>query len=405
MKWQVGNPFACIPSRNTSTSEQGAPASAPALAAVVRLATSNSVRNPRRTATTAASLMVGVTLTTAVLAGVSSLGVTVDGEMEESYPLDVSAVPFAAPDATTSAALERAAAAVTEAGTVAASQVVSGGQVELGGNEVLAVAVSQSEPVLRAGGADRFADADVLVDGDTWFALPEGRTDDRGHEVFTLTGPLGSRDVVVGINDAYGAETVAVRPEVLAGVLTPQPVALWVRAEDGAESADLVTDVTRAVVDQGVAASVGGDYQTRDFIGTQFDVVTGAVVGLLGIAVLIALIGIGNTLGLSILERARENALLRAMGYTKQQLRRTLAWEGVLLAVVATVLGVAIGLAFAWVGVEVLVGAMSVETDFTVPLWQVGAVVVVAVLSAVLASVAPSRRAGRVSPAEGLALQ
>ncbi len=373
--------------------------------AVVRLATSNSVRNPRRTATTAASLMVGVTLTTAVLVGISSLGVTVDSEMQESYPLDVAAVPLGTLDQSTSAALERAAGKVTEADTVAASQVIPGGRVELAGRERLALAVSQAEPVLRAGVEDRFEQADVLVDGDTWFALPDGRVDDHGQEVFTLSGPRGSREVVVGINDAYGAETLAVRPDVLVEVLTPQPAALWVQAADGADSSDLVTDVTKAVVDEGVSATVGGDYQTRDFIGTQFAVVTGAVVGLLGIAVLIALIGIGNTLGLSILERARENALLRAMGYTKQQLRRTLAWEGVLLAVVATVLGVAIGLAFAWAGVEVLVGAMAVETSFAVPLWQLVVVVLVAVVSAVLASVAPSRRAARVSPAEGLALQ
>ena len=94
---------------------------------------------------------------------------------------------------------------------------------------------------------------------------------------------------------------------------------------------------------------------------------TGAVVGLLGIAIVIALVGIANTLGLSVLERGRENALLRAMGLTRSQLRRAMAAEGLLLSGVATVLGTALGLVFAWVGVEVLIGTVVDDAGMTVP--------------------------------------
>ena len=131
---------------------------------------------------------------------------------------------------------------------------------------------------------------------------------------------------------------------------------------------------------------------------------TGAVVGLLGISVMIALIGIGNTLGLSVLERGRENALLRAMGLTRQQLRRAMAAEGLLLSLVATLLGTAIGLAFAWVGVQVLLGSVVDGAAMTVPVGQLAAVVLVAAVAGLGACVLPARRAARITPAAGLAL-
>jgi putative ABC transport system permease protein len=92
-----------------------------------------------------------------------------------------------------------------------------------------------------------------------------------------------------------------------------------------------------------------------------------SVIGLLGISVVIAMIGIANTLGLSVLERARENAMLRALGLTRGQLRRTLAVEAVLLAVVATGLGTVIGVGFGWVGYETFVERARGEVPLQVP--------------------------------------
>ena len=119
---------------------------------------------------------------------------------------------------------------------------------------------------------------------------------------------------------------------------------------------------------------------------------------------MIALVGIANTLGLSVLERGRENALLRAMGLTRRQLGRAMAVEGLLLSSVATLLGTAIGLVFAWVGVQVMVTAVVDDAAFTVPVWQVGAVAAVAALAGLAACVVPARRAAGVTPAAGLAL-
>jgi putative ABC transport system permease protein len=128
------------------------------------------------------------------------------------------------------------------------------------------------------------------------------------------------------------------------------------------------------------------------------------VLGLLGVSVAIALTGIANTLGLSVLERAREHALLRALGLTRSQLRRMLAIEALLLSVVATGLGTVIGVGFAWVGYETFVKRALTRATMVIPWPSLGAVVLIAALAGLLASVLPARRAARVTPATGLSL-
>jgi putative ABC transport system permease protein len=129
----------------------------------------------------------------------------------------------------------------------------------------------------------------------------------------------------------------------------------------------------------------------------------GAVVAMLAVGVLIAVVGVGSTLGLSVLERTREHALLRALGLTRRRLRFTLSAEAVLLAGVAGVLGATLGTVYAWIGVEAVVGQAIEEVSLVVPWAQVALVALVAALAGLLAGVLPSRRAARVSPAAGLA--
>ncbi|MHA6622540.1 ABC transporter permease [Pseudonocardia sp. DLS-67] len=115
-------------------------------------------------------------------------------------------------------------------------------------------------------------------------------------------------------------------------------------------------------------------------------------------------VGIANTLGLSVLERAREHALLRALGLTRGQLRRMLAAEAALLSVAATLSGTTIGVAFAWVGYETFVKQALTHATMRIPWPALGVVVLLAALAGLLASVLPARRAARVTPAAGLSL-
>jgi putative ABC transport system permease protein len=122
---------------------------------------------------------------------------------------------------------------------------------------------------------------------------------------------------------------------------------------------------------------------------------------MLALAVIIALLGIANTLALSIFERTRELGLLRAVGMTRAQLRSTVRWEAVIIALFGTFLGLAIGLFFGWALVEAL--KSQGFTTLTVPPGQILTVVVVAALAGVVAAILPGRRAARLDVLRAIA--
>ena len=134
------------------------------------------------------------------------------------------------------------------------------------------------------------------------------------------------------------------------------------------------------------------------------DQLVAMVGGLLGLAILIALLGIATTLSLSVVERARESALLRALGLTRGQLRGMLAVEAAITALLGAVLGLVIGLVFAWVAL----GTLAVQSGlgdgavFSVPWAELGTGVAAAALVGLLASVVPGRQAARVEVAAAL---
>jgi putative ABC transport system permease protein len=117
------------------------------------------------------------------------------------------------------------------------------------------------------------------------------------------------------------------------------------------------------------------------------------VYALLALAIVIALLGIGNTLALSIFERTRELGLLRAVGMTRSQLRSSIRWESVIIALQGTALGLVIGLFFGWALVQAL-GDQGID-QFAVPVTSLAVVVVLAALAGVGAAILPSRRAAK----------
>ena len=170
---------------------------------------------------------------------------------------------------------------------------------------------------------------------------------------------------------------------------------------------DLTQEVARAAdVDPG---SVTGGAPMRALYAQIIDTMLWIVVALLAVSVVIALIGVANTLSLSAIERTRENSLLRALGLTKGGLRTMIALEAVLIAAVAAALGCALGVLYGWAGSQLLLGELmdslgrgSVVAP-AVPWLELLLIVGVAALAGLLASVMPSRRATRMSPVEGLA--
>ena len=173
-----------------------------------------------------------------------------------------------------------------------------------------------------------------------------------------------------------------------------------------AESADTTLNDVFTNVQNAFSASadidVSGPVAARTQWETMINGMMALLVGLIAVAVLIALVGVANTLSLSVIERTRESATLRAIGMTRGQLRRSLAVEALLLSLVSGVVGVALGTLFGWLG-SYMVFSLYGDTVFPFEWTTNGAVLGVAALAALLASVAPARRAVKTPPVEALA--
>jgi len=121
--------------------------------------------------------------------------------------------------------------------------------------------------------------------------------------------------------------------------------------------------------------------------------------GLLGLTVLIAVVGIGTTTVLSVHERTSEIGLLRALGLGRSGVRMMITSEAGLYGAIGAALGVLLGVPFAWLAVS----SLNMGVPLTLPLGQVGLVVAALVVIAAVAGFVPARRAARVSPVAALA--
>ena len=363
-----------------------------------RLATANAVRNPHRTATTTAALLVGVTLTTAVLTGMATWRAAMDEHRDTRMPIDVALTSVDRPVTTELLDQVRRTPGVERA--VAVQGVVA--QVPGWDAPIPVLTAPDAAQVARDGGAfARVPPGTIVLDKEA-FRGPHTELNIKLGERVTVRAGDRRAELRVILLGGWGKAGM-VAPETLAQLTdAPEPHVIWVRSDSTVDPIPLVDELDRLA--DAAGAEIEDHLQVRAAGNRQLDVLTWSVLGLLGISVAIAVIGIGNTLGLSVLERARENALLRALGLTRGQLRRMLATEAALLSVVATLLGTAIGVGFAWVAYEAVVKPALVEATMQVPWPSLGAVVLIAALAGLLASVLPARRAARVPPAAGLSL-
>ena len=361
-----------------------------------RLAVDNTVRNPARAAATASALLVGVTLVTMTAVGAATARTAVTDFINAQYPVDV--VVQGARVSDSSAEAIRDVAGVTDSAALAGTTVTA-----LAGDAstdtALAALPDDLGDVVRSPEAmpgvgrgsvtvsEQAADAAGIVSGDR----------------VLLQGPDGrvSRTAVV----EGGFETAwLVTPDTLAELDAEPPTrALFLRLDDAADVSATVDGVKElaAGIEEG---QVDGGAPVRAANLRALDTALVVVLALLAISVVISVVGIANTLSLSVIERTRESALMRALGMTRGQLRAMLGIEAVLLALVGVVIGGLLGSGYAVAGVRALFTEYMTITP-TVPWGQLAAITAVAVVAGLLASVLPARRAARVSPAQALAVE
>lgn len=359
-----------------------------------RLAATNSVRNPGRAAATCTALMLAVGLIVTLQVGAASMTASMTKVLDEQYPVDVMLTDYSG--TAIPADVSRDVAAVD--GVAVVEPVTMS---DVSGVDDVALTLAALTPGTRvvSGGLDLLDDQHVLISA--WAAkaydLTEGGT-------VTLGSGRNAVTLTVAISRAAAYQISIVTPSTLAEV-DPKARAssLWVSVDDRSRSAAVLADVRR-IVGTGAGIDVSGSVAEGAMIEQVVGVLLLIATGLLGVAVLIALIGVGNTLGLSVLERTRESALLRALGLQRRQLRVMLAVEAVMLAVVAAVVGVAAGIGFGYLGTAAAVGLISdAGPVFRISLLQTLAVIGIAVLAGLLASVLPAHRAVRSTPVEALA--
>jgi putative ABC transport system permease protein len=167
-----------------------------------------------------------------------------------------------------------------------------------------------------------------------------------------------------------------------------------VSAEDGRAAIE-------ASVQQWPNADVQDQAEFKQSITDEIDMILNLIYGLLALAVVIALIGIANTLALSVHERTRELGLLRAVGMHRRQLKRAVRWESFLIAILGAVLGGVLAVGGAWG----IVNALDSEgvTQLALPGTQLAVIMGMAGLAGVLAATGPARRAAKLDILEAIA--
>ncbi|WP_448631697.1 ABC transporter permease [Cellulomonas soli] len=355
-----------------------------------RLAAANTLRNPRRTAATSTALLIGVTLVTLMSTGAVTARGSLGRELDTRYAVDMAVTMPSSEDTLPASAV----ATISAVDGVDRAVELTSAAVEVDGTEVRVLGLDPADAtVLRRPQLLAALDDDTVVLG----ALQEGLVDG---DLSTLTGTTGSTELAVA-RPGMGGSDVVVTPRRSPRWTPPLPSTVWVSLDGTRPAADVIQDVTDAF--PGTALQVNSGAVEREQ-GTQIiDTLLAVVVGLLAVAVVIALIGVANTLSLSVIERRRESATLRAIGLTRRRLRATLAVEGLLIAGVGAVLGMGLGVVYGWAGAATVFGAMG-PLRLAVPWRDLALVLLVACAAGLLASVLPGRAAARTSPVAALAV-
>lgn len=356
-----------------------------------RLARDNAQRNPRRTAATSSALMVGLALVAAfgVLAASinSSIGGLIDRALGADYVVTAAQqLPFGAGVADDIEALPEVASVTRQ--RFGAAQ-VDGSTVFIGAADP--ASFGDSIQVDYAAGDAAGLEHGLLVDQPT--AESKGWTVGDRVELTFLGGSVASLPVagVYEPNGALGQYVVSLDTWVANGGDSRDSF-LYVNLQDDVDAATAAPAIEKTLetypnVD--LLDQAGFKDQQRG----QVDQLLFLIYALLALAILIAVLGIVNTLALAVIERTREIGLLRAVGMSRRQLRRMVRLESVIISLFGAALGLGLGVLFGVLLQRSLAGQGI--TDLSIPFVSLVVFLVVAAVIGVLAAIWPARRAAR----------
>ncbi|EPH41730.1 ABC transporter permease [Streptomyces aurantiacus] len=377
---------------------------------VGRMSQRNALRNPRRTGATAAALMVGLALVGGLSVASASMTKSFDDQIDKTLGADFvvqnnAFLPFP-PEVT------KKVQATDGAGLVVRSRFTPLKLRMPDGRTVKSTAAGfgkQLDEVVKTtyaqgGSARALAPGRLAMDQD--YAKDH---DVRVGSVLPVEFP-GKRKAeltVAALTDNDGAEGPGMQGGLFMGLDTlekhvpdGQDSAVYVNAAPGTE-ADALRDRLDTALDPYPQVQVRDQADYKKLIREQIAVMLYLVYALLGLAIVIAVLGVVNTLALSVVERTREIGLLRAIGLARRQLRRMIRLESVVIAVFGAVLGLALGLVWG-VSMQQVLELQGLKA-FAVPWPTIVAVVIGSVVVGIVAALLPALRASRMNVLEAIA--
>jgi putative ABC transport system permease protein len=360
-----------------------------------RIARGNARRDPRRTASTASALMIGLALVSAVSILTASVQGAVGDALNDQLRADFivqqggGAVAFQPLPRSVVDDLD-ADPAVGELSPLVVTQASDG-------EDVLAT-ISADVAVIEELLALGVIEGEVAELGPTGIALLDEVAETRGLELgdpFALTFRDGT-EVEFEVGALYSSS------ELIGSAYLLSLEAAEQHGHEGSALAVLANaagdlDAARAALDEALRASPGADVRDqaefREAQEAAIDGILNLMIGLLLLAIVIALLGITNTLALAVIERTREIGLLRAVGMDRRQTRRMVLWESVIVASFGALLGIGVGTFLGWAVVQAL--ADEGVTRMVLPGGQLAVYAVFAVIAGAIAAAVPAWRAAR----------
>ena len=372
-------------------------------ALVGRLARENATRNPGRTAVTSAAMMIGLAVVLFVTVFANGLRERAERILEQTFAGDLAVLHedgFSTIPAAVAGAVGRVPGVAAVTGIRAAEAEVAGASGDTFGNGVDFATLPAVYRFDWVDGEDallgRLGPRDVLME--------EGTAESARLAVgdaARIAGVREGRFTVRGIYRDDGILTGFTLPVAAFDELFDEKriVSALVDLEPGADAGRAAAAV-EAALEPFPEARARNQAGLEEETGAQITQILGLFYALLAMSVLISAVGIVNTLSLSVHERTRELGLLRAIGMTRRDVRRLIRYESVITAAFGAVLGLVLGLFFAWVVTRALAGEGIV---FAVPAAQVAVLLVLALLVGVAAAVLPARKASRLDVLEAVA--
>jgi putative ABC transport system permease protein len=374
----------------------------------VRLAAVNARRNPQRVAATTAALTIGLTLMTAFTTVISSAQATSNERIAAEYPFDYLVQAGAITSSSGQLVPQRVVSVLTASPALGLVAPVYGQQATVNGAGNTGVgAVSQNafgltvKPAMVSGSITAVGPGVAAIGKAEVTKLHVG----QGGTIAVSTPHGGTERLRVGaVYQADGGllpQILLSVPDFTRGFRPAGAQQVLINGASGVSTATSRAAVNTAIAsDPLLTINTLADY--RSALSSAVNTLIALFGILLGLALLIALFGISNTLTLSVIERTRESALLRALGLTRSQLRQMLLTEALYMAMIAAALGVGLGTAFAWTLVNSFLKSAGGGV-ISIPFAEITVFVVVGAAAALLAAVLPARRAARVSAVAAMA--